>query len=328
MTALDVALLRGLRAANVHLPAGELAGQLCTSSAAIRERIDALREAGFEIDERPGLGLRLVSAPDRLIADDLQARLGTSTLIGEIIVLAETSSTNDRAIDFARRGGAHGTVILAESQTAGRGRFGRRWESTPHAGIWCSLLLRPSFSPGIWPRLTTWAALGVAGAMEESFGVSVGIKWPNDVLVRERKVAGILIETGEDEMQRRFAVVGIGINANQTSGDFPSKLGDYAGSIRQLLGRPIDRAALAVALFRALERCLPMVEHDYAALVAEASRRSTLLGRWVRVSVGGEQREGMAEELDGEGRLVLREWAGTRRTLDGGEVSIIPVSAP
>ncbi|HEX5177240.1 MAG TPA: biotin--[acetyl-CoA-carboxylase] ligase [Chthoniobacteraceae bacterium] len=280
--------MKSLRASKVHLPAGELAAELQTSPATIQKRMTILREAGFDIDERPGLGFRLVSAPDRLIADDLYSRLGTSMLVREILVLAETTSTNDRANDFARRGAPGGTAVLAEFQTAGRGRFGRRWESTPYAGIWCSLLLRPHFMPALWPRLTTWTALAIADAIEETAGVAVAIKWPNDLVIAGRKVAGILIETGEDEAQRRFAVVGFGINVNQTASDFSDGLAENAGSLRQLTGRPLDRAALTVAIFRAMETRLAQVETRFSAMVQEASCRSTILGRWVRVRVGGQ----------------------------------------
>jgi BirA family biotin operon repressor/biotin-[acetyl-CoA-carboxylase] ligase len=328
MTTLDAAFLQSLRASKVHLPAGELAAQLQTSSATIQERVTVLREAGFDIDERPGLGFRLVSAPDRLIADDLYSRLGTSTLVREILVLAETTSTNDRANDFARRGAPGGTAVLAECQTAGRGRLGRRWESMRSAGICCSLLLRPDFSPALWPRLTTWAALAIGDAIEEMCGSTVAIKWPNDLVMAGRKVAGILIETGEDVAQRRFAVVGFGVNVNQTAFDFPAELAESAGSLRQLTGRPLDRSALTVAIFRAMETRFPKVADGFAGLVQEASRRSTILGRWIRVRIGGTIVEGMAESLDGEGRLILREATGEARALDGGEVSINPVGPP
>jgi BirA family biotin operon repressor/biotin-[acetyl-CoA-carboxylase] ligase len=328
VTSLDAALLKTLRASKVHLPAGEFAEQLQTSTATIHARVNVLREAGFEIDERPGLGLRLISAPDRLIADDLYARLGTSFLIREIIVLAETTSTNDRANDLARRSAPGGMAVLAESQTAGRGRLGRRWASRAGAGIWCSLLLRPTFSPARWPRLTTWAALAIADAIEKTCALRVQIKWPNDLLISGRKVAGILIETGEDEAQRRFAIVGFGLNVNQSAHDFPAELAESAGSLRQLLGRSLDRAALTVAIFRAMEARFARIESSFAEFVQEASRRSTLLGRWVRVQAGERRIEGVAEQLDEEGRLVLREASGQTFALDGGEVSIIPVGLP
>jgi BirA family biotin operon repressor/biotin-[acetyl-CoA-carboxylase] ligase len=263
-----------------------------------------------------------------LIADDLNALLGSSTLVREIIVLAETTSTNDRASDFARRGAQGGTAVLAEYQTAGRGRFGRRWESMPYAGIWCSLLLRPTFSQATWPRLTTWAALAIAVAIEETCGLPVAIKWPNDVVVTGRKVAGILIETGEDEMQRRFAVIGFGVNVNQCAEDFSGELMDNAGSLKQFSGRHTDRAGLAVAIFQEMEKRFAQVESGFDQLVSEAARRSTILGRWVKVRLGGTMVEGMAEALDEEGRLILCDGNGERRALDGGEVSIIPVASP
>ena len=171
MTPLDARLLRALREARVHLPAGDLAAQLAESAAVIRTRLAALGEAGFEIEDHPGLGLRFLAAPDRLIADDLTARLGPCPLIREILVFAETDSTNELATQLGRQGTPGGLAIFAEHQTAGRGRFGRRWASASHRGLWFSLLLRPALPQAQWARLTTWAAVSVAAAIEESIGV-------------------------------------------------------------------------------------------------------------------------------------------------------------
>ncbi|MEQ1854067.1 MAG: biotin--[acetyl-CoA-carboxylase] ligase, partial [Chthoniobacteraceae bacterium] len=210
----DARLLRLLREAETHFPAGELAAELGVPEPALEASLAGLREAGFDIEDRPGEGYRLIGSPDRLIADDLHSRLGGCELAREILVFEETTSTNDVAARLGREGHAGGVAVFAERQTSGRGRFGRRWESTAREGLWFSLLLRPGWPASQWVRLTTWAGVAVAGAIERVAGQSAKIKWPNDVLVDGRKVAGILTECSTDSSGRMFAVVGIGLNVS------------------------------------------------------------------------------------------------------------------
>ena len=318
----DAALLRALRASVLHIPPTELAAQIGSTHAAVAAQIAELRAAGFDIDERPGLGYRLISMPDRLIAADLHSRLGNCALVREILVFAETDSTNDRAADLGRHGVAGGLTIFAERQNAGRGRFGRRWESASHLGLWFSLLLRPVFSQERWPRLTTWAAVSIACAIERAVGVRAGIKWPNDIFVKGRKVAGVLIEAGLDGARENFAVVGIGVNANHAPEDFPAELSAKATSLRAATGRMIERPALAAAILRELDRRTIDMDRRFDELVAEAARRSVLLGKWVQVRAGDSLVEGVAESLDAGGQLLLRTGDGELRALNAGEVTL------
>ncbi len=323
MTALDARLLRALREARMHVPAGELAAELGESAAVIRARLAALSEAGFEIEDRPGLGLRFLAAPDRLIADDLIARLGPCPLIREILVFAETDSTNELATQLGRQGTPGGLAIFAEHQTAGRGRFGRRWASASHRGLWFSLLLRPALPLAQWARLTTWGAVSVAAAIEETCGARATIKWPNDVFLSGKKVAGILAESGTDALGQPFAVLGIGVNVNHEPADFPSDLHATAGSLREAAGQPIDRPAFATALLHALDARLPLLGDDFPAIIAEATARSFLLGRWIQVRAGQDLAEGLAERLDADGQLLLRQSDGSINRLVAGEVTVV-----
>ena len=322
MNSADAALLRALRAATVHIPPTDLAAQLASTRSAVAAQIAELRDAGFEIDERPGLGYRLIAAPDRLIAADLQSRLGNCALVREILVFAETDSTNDRAAHLGNSGAAGGLAIFAERQNAGRGRFGRRWESESHLGLWFSLLLRPAFPQERWPRLTTWAAVSIAAAIERSLGVRAEIKWPNDIYADGRKVAGILIETSLDRARENFAVVGIGVNANHGPGDFPGDLATKATSLRAAAGRTVDRTALAATILRELDARYFDIDRRFHELTAEAARRSVLLGSWVRVRAGDSLIEGIAESLDADGQLLVRTGNGALRTLSAGEVTL------
>lgn len=319
----DVSILAALRAAPLHLSGAELAERAGVSPQGLAERVCGLREAGFEIELHPGLGFRLRGEPDRLIADDLWSRFRAGEPpVREMVVLEETGSTNDVATRLGRQGEAGGLLVLAETQTAGRGRFGRQWVSAAHRGVWMSLLLRPSLPVEQWPRLTTWAAAGVAAAFDRVAGTRTAIKWPNDLQVDGRKVAGILIEMGTDGAQRPFAVVGIGVNANHEAGDFPPELRETAQSLRMATGRALRRPELLVAMLEELHARTLALEGDFPSLVAEAERRSSLLGRWIQVRAGGTLLAGVAEELDADGHLLLREGSGEVRTLTAGEVTL------
>lgn len=323
MSVLDARLIAALRASAVHLPATDLAHQLSAPLAAIETHLTGLREAGFEIEERPGLGFRLLASPDRLMAVDLNARLGPCEMVREIVVFTETDSTNDLAMQRGRQGEAGGLVIFAERQSAGRGRFGRAWASASHRGLWFSLLLRPAIPLPLWPRLTTWAAVALADAIEDSLGISAAIKWPNDVHLGGRKVAGILAESGTDTVGEPFAVVGIGLNVNHELADFPAELRGLATSLRMATDRIIDRPALATVILRALDTRLPQLKTSFPEIIADVARRSSMLGRWIRVQSGAALLEGKAEELDENGHLLLRSADGELHRLSAGEVTVI-----
>ncbi len=324
MSTLDAALLGALRRATIHVPRSELAALLRIDAADVTRRIDGLREAGFEIDERPGLGYRLTGSPDRLIADDLRARLGASSLIRDIIVFAETDSTNQRALEIGLNCAPAGVAIFAEKQTTGRGRFGRRWESASHLGLWFSVLLRPALPLESWSRLTTWAAVVVAEAVEEVAGSEISIKWPNDLEIRGSKLAGILTELQSDSAGQHFAVVGIGMNVNHASEDFPPELQARATSLRITTRRTIDRAALAAAMLRAMtRRAADVLDAGFPGLLAEASRRSSLLGKAIALQTSTERIEGIAEALAPDGRLIVRLVSGATEIVGAGEATIL-----
>ena len=322
MKTLDAALLRLLRAASAPVPLSELADQLKTTLPVLQVRLAGLREAGFLIESRPEEGCALVSSPDRLIADDLAARLTDCELVRDILVFEETDSTNNRVSTLGRSGAAAGIIVFAERQTAGRGRFGRRWESASHLGLWFSLLLRPELPVALWTRLTTWAAVGIAAAVDQFSGDRAAIKWPNDIFLRGRKVAGILIETGCADPQRPFAVIGIGINVNHREADFPAELMASATSLREITGRAIDRSELAVAALHELNTRLPLVTRSFDRLIAEAEQRSALLGTWIQARQGEQTFEGIADSLDHDGCLLLRGIGGTLFRVTAAEVTL------
>jgi len=213
---------------------------------------------------------------DRLIADQLQAALPRAVIGREIIVLDQTGSTNDAILQVASPSRAavssppslqdEGLVLFAEHQTAGRGQRGNRWESTEGKGLWFSILLRPEIQVSDSGRLTVWAIEAISDVIGIEFGVEPAIKLPNDVQLYGHKVAGVLVEMRAQDAAPHLAVVGIGINVNQSRDDFPSELQDRAISLAMALGGQVDRQNFAVALLRNLDL-------TYRQKFLESSRR-------------------------------------------------------
>jgi BirA family biotin operon repressor/biotin-[acetyl-CoA-carboxylase] ligase len=189
----------------------------------------------------------------RLAADQLRAILGECRMGNQLIVVEEARSTNDIAWAAAERGAPEGFVVFAERQTAGRGQYGRSWESAPYQGLWFSVLLRLGITLNESPRLTSLLARVVAATIIKETGCAASIKAPNDIYVDGRKVAGVLVEGRMASDGSYIAVAGLGVNVNQTLEDFPAELHKTAGSLRMATGRQIERGPLAVALLRKLE---------------------------------------------------------------------------
>jgi len=191
---------------------------------------------------------------DRLIADELQAHSARATIGRQIIVLQQTSSTNDAILQVATANSNEGLVLFAEHQTAGRGQRCNRWESAAGKGLWFSILLWPGIQIAESGRLTIWAIEAVLDVIRNEFSLEPAIKLPNDVRLSGRKVAGVLVEMRAQEKAPHLAVVGIGINVNQSLEDFPPELQNRAISLAMALHRPVDRRQFAVAVLRYLDR--------------------------------------------------------------------------
>jgi BirA family transcriptional regulator, biotin operon repressor / biotin---[acetyl-CoA-carboxylase] ligase len=190
---------------------------------------------------------------ERLVADELRATLGECRVGNQLVVVEETCSTNDLAWEAEARGAPEGFVVFAERQTAGRGQYGRRWESAPYQGLWFSVLLRPRITLNESPQLTSLLAGVAAATIIDETGCAASIKAPNDIYVAGRKIAGVLVEGRTASDRSYVAVAGIGMNVNQTLEDFPEELRATAGSLRMATNRQIQRGHLAVALLRKLE---------------------------------------------------------------------------
>ena len=191
---------------------------------------------------------------DRLIADELQAHSPRATIGRQIIVLEQTSSTNDAILQVATANSNEGLVLFAEHQTAGRGQRGNRWESAAGKGLWFSILLRPKIQINDSGQLTIWAIETISDVIRTQFSLEPAIKLPNDIQLYGCKVAGVLVEMRAQEKAPHLAVVGIGVNVNQSMEDFPPELQNRAISLGMALHRPVDRRQFAVAVLRYLDR--------------------------------------------------------------------------
>lgn len=320
----DAKILSALRENADGVSGAHLADQLKISRAAIWSRIEELRSLGYEIEAGPHFGYRLVGEPDALHADDLLARLGKTKVIGRNIqVFEQTTSTNDVVEKLARDGVREGVVVFAESQTKGRGRLGRKWISPNRKGLWFSILLRPDLRPQETTQLTVASATALRRAIVSETNLQMEIKWPNDILIGGKKVAGILTELSAELDKVRHVILGIGIDVNLDANELPNDLKRIATSLKIESGEKISRAELAAAILRELD-------FDYARICAgkfsqvadEWEEHCTTIGKNVIVQIGDRKIRGRAESLDDDGALLLRTEHGRLERIIGGDVTL------
>jgi len=322
---IDSEILTALRSANDEGVSGaELSQRLRISRAAVWARIEELRSLGYDIVASPHQGYRLLSVPDVLHADDLLSRLGKARFIGrDIRVFRETTSTNDVIEKLARDGVKEGVVVFAESQTKGRGRLGRKWMSPMRKGLWFSVLLRPRLHPQAVTQLTIASATALVRAIHSQTGLAAEIRWPNDIVIRGRKVAGILTEMNAELDTVKYVILGIGVDVNLSASEFPPDLRKLATSLRIETGEMLGRATLASEILRELDRDYARVCSCQFELVAdEWEERSNTIGRAVVIQMGDRRIQGRAESLDADGALLLRTQHGHLERIISGDVTV------
>ena len=322
---LDARILTALRrAGDGSVSGGELSQELGVSRAAIWARIEELRSLGYEIEASPHLGYRFLSAPDLLHADDLLSRLGETKVIGrDIRVFEATTSTNDVIEKLAHDGVKEGVVVFAESQTHGRGRLGRKWLSPAGKGLWFSVLLRPALPLQAITQLTVASATALRRAIETQTGLKAEIKWPNDIVLGGKKVAGILTELSAELDRAKYVILGIGVDVNLNTSDFPADLRATATSLKAELGKALSRSELAVALLRELDADYArVVGGSFTAVADEWEPHCTTIGRDVAIRIGERQVHGRAESLGEDGALLVRTEHGRLERVLGGDVTL------
>ena len=302
----------------------ELSCLLGVSRTAVWKHIKTLRTIGYRIEAVPSQGYRLVSSPDILVPAEISAGLSTRRIGRRLICFRETESTNMVAFRMAEEGAEEGTVVVAEAQLQGKGRLGRRWESPTGVNLYCSLILRPPFLPTQAPQLTFLSAVAVARAIEASTTLQPAIKWPNDVLVEGRKVAGLLIEMSAEIEKVHFVVLGIGVNINMTRNQFPADLRHPATSLALETGGEISRLEFTRALLTALDDTYDiLLTRGYDAIRDEWLSRCSIMGREVRITFQESATVGMVMGIDEDGALLLRLHDGRMERILAGDVTIL-----
>jgi BirA family biotin operon repressor/biotin-[acetyl-CoA-carboxylase] ligase len=317
-------VLAFLAEAGDEVVSGEaISDKLGLTRAAVWKHVEALRGQGYRIDAVASRGYRLVGVPDRLRALELKPLLNTHDLGQVIHCHEEVGSTNDEAKALADAGAEHGEVVVAERQTEGRGRRGRTWISPPRRNVAFSVVLRPDeLPPTRAPELTLVAAVAVCDALRHS-GVEAGIKWPNDLLVKGRKIAGILTELSAEADRVHWVVLGVGVNVNARREDFPAELRGEATSLLLERGQPVPRALFLAACLTGLEDWYDRhAEEGLEPILAAWKERSVTLGRQVSVRTDGGEVVGTAEDLDLDGALLVRTAEGLTR-VSSGDVALL-----
>lgn len=305
-----------------YISGEEISRILGISRTAVWKHIRKLRENGYQIESHSRVGYRLVQAPDKLYRDELTGLLDTA-IIGSDIVYRETvGSTNDLAKELAQKGAADGTVIIAEEQTAGKGRMGRRWFSPAGKGLWFSVILKPEISPTDAPKLTLVTAVAVALALR-GIGIPAGIKWPNDILIHGRKLAGILTEMNAEFDRVHYLIVGIGINVSLGTGILPSELSDIVTSLEEHMEGRYSRIQILASLLNNLDSLYRnFSQGQFSQILTQWKEMSVTLNRKVRIHAIGNVDEGIAFDIDEEGALLLMKEDGTLKRVLSGEVSL------
>ncbi len=325
-SASELVLTHLLEAREVLL-AEDLAHKLGLSAADVFAAIQSLREGGYEIghvEQGQTRGFVLLRNPAAPLGEQIPRLLRSRVIGRELVYRDRVDSTSTLARELADRGAAHGTAVVALTQTAGRGRRGRTWTSLPGSQLFTSVILRPNLPPERAFELTIVAAVSLAEALE-GFGLAPEIKWPNDLELDGRKVAGILAELAAEVSGRlQHVVLGFGVNVEGGAADFPEELRGRATSLSAATGHTFSSAALAAALYERLDEWLVLHESlGFASVLDSWRARSSTLGAEVHALVDGQVLAGIAEEVDETAALLVRDAVGHLHRLVAGEVTTL-----
>ena len=290
-----------------------LAKKLGISRVAVWKQIQKLKDMGYKIISDQNLGYCLISRPDLLLPQEIQRGLSTKYVGKEIFYFPELKSTNIIAKEktlHRAEGINEGTLIIAERQSAGKGRLGRKWFS-PAGGIWLSIILYPQLSPSYISRITLMTAVAVVKAIKICTQIESQIKWPNDILINEKKVCGILTEMSAELDIINWVVVGIGINANIDHQDFPEDIQKNTISLKEILGKKVLRVKLVQTFLQEFEKYYESLKRrEFSSILKEWKLYSHTLGKKIRVDMGERIITGEAMDINEEGALILKKGDG------------------
>ena len=318
----DEEILRLLKDHSPEFLSGEgISRRLKVTRAAIWKRVRHLRALGYEIEASTRTGYRLIRSPDLLTPSEVRPLLRTKWMGRNIHHFHAMDSTNSMAYQLALQGAEEGEIVVAESQKKGRGRLGRKWFSPPLTNLYLSIILRPEIPPQQASLMTLMAAVATAGAIHKFSGLQPMIKWPNDILLKNRKVAGLLNEIHSEMDRIHFVVLGIGVNLNMDEKMFSKEIRSLATSLKREMGQSVSRKAFLQTLLEELERWYETFLKEGAPPILKAWRdKAQIGGRPVKVISFGEVLSGTAIDIDNDGALILETKEGGRKRVVAGDV--------
>jgi BirA family biotin operon repressor/biotin-[acetyl-CoA-carboxylase] ligase len=324
----DEEILRLLKDHSPEFLSGEgISRRLKVTRAAIWKRVRHLRALGYEIEASTRTGYRLVRSPDLLTPSEVRPLLRTKWMGRSIHHFHAMDSTNSMAYQLALQGAEEGEIVVAESQKKGRGRLGRKWFSPPLSNLYLSVILRPEIPPQQASLMTLMAAVATAGAIHKFSGLQPMIKWPNDILLKNRKVAGLLNEIHSETDRIHFVILGIGVNLNMDEKMFSKEIRSLATSLKREMGQSVSRKAFLQTLLEELEIWYETFLEEGAAPILKAWRdKAEIQGRPVRVISFGEVLSGTAIDIDNDGALILETKEGERKRVVAGDVEYRKIS--
>jgi BirA family biotin operon repressor/biotin-[acetyl-CoA-carboxylase] ligase len=301
-----------------YLSGDQISKYLGISRQGLWKHIQELKDSGYEIVAVPHLGYRLESCPDRLFVLEVARNLNTKFIGKKIHYFNELASTMDMSMQLGIDGAASGSIVLAESQISGRGRLGRGWNSPKYRGIYLSLILRPKILPAACPILTLMSAVSICEAVKEVIDLDVQIKWPNDIFIHNKKLAGILTEMNAEVDKVNFVVIGIGLNVNNDK----KSLIAQATSLKEEQGLEVNRVVLLQELLRRIESNYFLLEDRGSSEIINKWRNFALtLGTRVKVDYQDKHIEGCAVDIDQDGSLLIRKDSGVIQKISSGDVT-------
>lgn len=315
-------ILKALKETKGYLSGQELCEKLGVSRTAVWKAVGQLKEDGYGIEAVRNKGYILRSVSNVLSKEELESVMKTEWAGKTVVFFDKTDSTNVQARRQAEAGAPHGTLVVAEQQLGGKGRRGRNWESPSGVGIWMSMVLRPQIESVAAPMITLVMAMAAKTGIEAATGARAQIKWPNDLVLNEKKICGILTEMSTELTEIQYVIPGIGINAAQT--EFPEEIRATATSILLETGKPVNRSLVIAETMKAFETYYEtfIKTQDMSGLLDGYNKALVNLGREVCVLDPAGEYRGFCEGINAQGGLLVRLSDGTLKEVISGEVSV------
>ncbi len=307
-----------------YISGEKISASLGVSRTAVWKQINSLKDEGYEIESVPKKGYLLKKRPDKVLATEIINGLNLQEWSKDnIFIYEQVDSTNIIAKRMAAQGQAEGSFIIAEEQIKGRGRMDRNWLSPSGKGVWISFILRPEILPVKASEITFVVAAGIMEGIKAHTGQDVKIKWPNDLLLNSKKICGILTEISAEIERVKYIVAGVGINVAQEPEDFPPEIREKASSLERESGQKINRNQLIKSIIEEMERIYFLYKREGFEKVLDIWRANNItLGRRVKAITREEEIIGLAEKIDQEGFLIIRDDQGNEHKIIAGDVSL------